>query len=79
MDEKWVEQAGQDRRMVEDQAWLFRDWVAERTGELRGVRDEGLSHKGKARWIVKHPALVIFPVLGLGACLWMLVIGLLVR
>lgn len=76
MDEKWVEQASQDRRMVEDQAWLFRDWVAERTGS-RDVHDDGHAHKGKARWIVKHPALVVFPVLGLGACLWLLVIGLL--
>jgi hypothetical protein len=77
MDEKWMEQAGQDRRMVEDQAWLFRDWVVERTGQQRDMHGDVLVPKGKARWIMKRPALIIFPVLGFGACFWLFVIGLL--
>lgn len=77
MDAKWIEQTNQDRAMVEDKAWMFRDWVTERTRQLRDSQDADLAHEGKARWLVKHPALVIFPILVFGACVWLLVIGLL--
>ncbi len=71
MDEKWVEQAGQDRDMVEDRAWLFWDWVAERTQALRadrGREDNPLA-TGKAQWVVKYPALLVFPTLLFGGCM----------
>jgi hypothetical protein len=67
VDRKWVEQKQQDRRQLDDQAWLFRDWVA---GGGSKPPDPNDFPTGEPHWIVRFPALLILPLLAFGSCLF---------
>jgi hypothetical protein len=69
MDEKWVEQARQDRRQVDDQAWMSRSWLG---GRGRKTPDPNDFPTGEPHWIVRYPALIVLPLLAFGSCLFTL-------
>jgi hypothetical protein len=69
MDDKWIEQAQQDRHQMDDQGWLSRLRLEGRNSKTPDSND---FPTGEPHWMIRSPALVVLPVMTFGSCLFTL-------
>jgi hypothetical protein len=83
MDDRWVEEAGLDRKIsddvwMNDDTWLDRDWSEGKSLDAAVEVPERLTHPdaGLASCFVKYPAFLVLPVLVTGLIAFLLILAM---